>query len=88
VRLLGLDRAGWIEGLVAEASQIRADRARVAWLLGGVWLIAEELLRRTAIRGADVVAATESWCGSHGPEVCLITPWGRGINRSCSRCFS
>jgi hypothetical protein len=52
--LLGPDRVEWIEGLVAEASEARAGRARMAWLLGGVRMIAGELLRRNAIRGVVV----------------------------------
>ena len=55
--LLGPDRGEWLEGLVAEASETRAGPARVAWLLGGVWLIAWELVRRNAIRVLMFVAA-------------------------------
>ena len=67
--LLGPDRAEWIEGLVAEASETRAGRARVAWLLGGVWLIAGELLRRNATRVLMSIAAAGTvlwvaWPGS------------------------
>ena len=55
--LLGPDRAEWLEGLVAEATETRAGRGRVAWLLGGVWLVAGELLRRSAIRVLTFIAA-------------------------------
>ena len=55
--LLGPPRAEWLEGLVAEATNIRAGRDRVAWLLGGVWLLAGELLRRSAIRALMFIAA-------------------------------
>jgi len=67
--LLARDPAEWTEGLVAAASEIRAGRARVAWLLGGVWLIAGELLRRSAIRVLMFIAAAGvvlwvAWPGS------------------------
>lgn len=56
--LLAADRAEWLEGLLAEAAQARQGRGRVLWLLGGVWLVARELVRRTAIRMlAFIVAA-------------------------------
>jgi hypothetical protein len=55
--LLGPPRAEWLEGLVAEATNIRAGRDRVAWLLGGVWLLAGELLRRGAIWALTFLAA-------------------------------
>ena len=54
--LLGPDRAEWLEGLVAEATETREGRGRVAWLLGGVWLVAGELLRRSAIRVLTFIA--------------------------------
>ncbi|MGP0050566.1 MAG: hypothetical protein ACLPZR_17170 [Solirubrobacteraceae bacterium] len=67
--LLGPDRAEWLEGLVAEATETRAGRARVVWLLGGVWLTARELLRRSAIRALAFIAAAAivlwvAWPGS------------------------
>jgi len=55
--LVGPDRAEWLEGLVAEATETRGGRGRVAWLLGGVWLVAGELLRRSAIRMLTFIAA-------------------------------
>jgi hypothetical protein len=55
--LLGPDRAEWLEGLVAEATETRGGRGRVAWLLGGVWLLAGELLRRSAVRVLTFIAA-------------------------------
>jgi hypothetical protein len=55
--LLGPDRAEWLEGLVAEATETRGGRGRVAWLLGGVWLVAGELLGRSAIRVLTFIAA-------------------------------
>jgi hypothetical protein len=55
--LLGPDRALWLEGLVAEATEARTGRGRVAWLLGGAWLLAWELLRRSAIQLLTFIAA-------------------------------
>ena len=70
--LLGPDRAEWIEGLVAELSEIRAGRARAPWLLGGVWLTLRELLRRSAIRVSVFIAAA-------GIVLCR-TPWRPDIH--------
>jgi hypothetical protein len=77
--LLGPDRVEWIEGLVAEASETRAGRARVAWLLGGVWVIAGKLLRRNAIRVSMFIAAA-------GIVLWVVWPGGSsdhavGVNR-------
>jgi hypothetical protein len=55
--LLPHGRADWLEGLVGEAAATRAGRGRVAWLLGGVWLLAGELLRRSGIRALTFIAA-------------------------------
>jgi len=55
--LLGPERAEWLEGLVVEATETREGRGRVAWLLGGIWLVAGELLRRSAIRALTFIAA-------------------------------
>ena len=55
--LLGPDRADWLEGLVAESTESGVGRPRVAWLLGGVWLIVSEALRRGATRMLTFIAA-------------------------------
>jgi hypothetical protein len=55
--LLPPARAEWLEGLVAEATETRTGRGRVAWLLGGVWLVAGQLLRRCWIRVLTFIAA-------------------------------
>ncbi|MBV9168303.1 MAG: hypothetical protein JO342_19365 [Solirubrobacterales bacterium] len=57
VWLLPAERAEWLEGLVAEPAQTGAGRSRVAWLLGGVWLLAGELLRRSAARVLTFIVA-------------------------------
>ncbi len=54
--LLPHGRADWLEGLVAEAAATRAGRGRVAWLVGGVRLLAGELLRRSAIQVLTFIA--------------------------------
>ncbi len=75
--LLGPDRAEWLEGLVAEATEARAGRGRVAWLLGGVWLIAGEVLRRSVIRMSAFIAAAVVvlwivWPGSSSDSAVLV----------------
>jgi hypothetical protein len=55
--LLGPDRAEWLEGLIAEATETREGRDQVVWLLGGVSLIAGELWRRSALRVLMFIAA-------------------------------
>ncbi|MGO9899762.1 MAG: hypothetical protein ACLP0J_08735 [Solirubrobacteraceae bacterium] len=75
--LLAPSRAEWIEGLVAEASEPRAGPRRVAWLLGGVWLLAEEVLRRSAVRVLMFVAAAGvvlwvAWPGRSSDSAVLI----------------
>ena len=60
--LLPPDRAEWLHGLVAEdlvaeVTESRAGRDSAAWLLGGVWLLAVELLRRSAVRVLTFIAA-------------------------------
>ena len=72
--LLPHGRADWLEGLVAEAAATRAGRGRVAWLLGGVWLLAGELLRRSVIQVLTFIAAAELSCGSFGPAGRLTPP--------------
>ncbi len=75
--LLPADRANWIEGLVAEAEAAGTGRARVAWLLGGVWLIASGLLRRSVawvlifITAAAIVLLI-AWPGSSSDSAVLV----------------
>jgi hypothetical protein len=55
--LLPPDRAEWLEGLVAEATETRSGHGTVIWLLGGAGLIARELLAQSAVRVLGFLAA-------------------------------
>ncbi|MGA2010343.1 MAG: hypothetical protein ABSH51_07395 [Solirubrobacteraceae bacterium] len=55
--LLPADRADWLRALIAETTEAGAGRGRVTWLLGGVWLIAVEALRRRGVATVTFVAA-------------------------------
>jgi hypothetical protein len=67
--------------LVAEEAELHVGRGRVAWLLGGVWLLAEELLRRSAIRALTFVAAAGivMWIVSPGSSSDYAVPVNRII---------
>ncbi len=45
-RLLPATRRDWAEALLAEAAEIPATTSRVAWLAGGLWLVAREVVMR------------------------------------------
>ena len=75
--LMEEDRAEWLEGLVAEATETSAGRDRVVWLIGGAWLIAAEALRRSAIRILAFIAAAAvvlliTWRGSSSDSAVLV----------------
>ncbi len=75
--LLPEDRAEWLEGLVAETNELRQGRARVVWLLGGVWLVAGDVLRRGALRVLAFIAAAAvvlgvAWPGSLSDSAVMV----------------
>ena len=75
--LLPEDRAEWLEGLVAETDELRQGRARVVWLLGGVWLVAGDVLRRGALRVLAFIAAAAvvlgvAWPGSSSDSAVMV----------------
>ena len=43
-RLLPAARRDWAEAVLAEAGEIPAGAGRVAWLGGGLWLVAREVV--------------------------------------------
>jgi Domain of unknown function (DUF1707) len=45
-RLLPAARRDWAEALLAETAEIPATTSRVAWLAGGLWLVAREVAMR------------------------------------------
>lgn len=67
--LLGPGRRDWAEAVLAEAGQIPVGWARVAWLGGGLWLVAREVLicrvmRRLAFVAGAVGVLWIAWPGS------------------------
>lgn len=67
--LLGPGRRGWVEAVLAEAGEIPAGSARVAWLRGGLWLVAREVLMHRGVRVLAFLAAAGgvvwiAWPGS------------------------
>ena len=56
--LLPAGRRGWAEALCAEADDVPAGRARLSWLVGGLWLVAREaeMIRRIGCGTAGVAA--------------------------------
>jgi len=55
--LLPAARRDWTEAVLAEAGEIPAGAARVAWLCGGLWLVAREALMGRVIRVLAFAAA-------------------------------
>jgi hypothetical protein len=67
-RLLPADRQGWAEALLAETGEVPARAGRLAWLLGGLWLVGREAVLGPAIRALAFAAgatalARISWPG-------------------------
>jgi hypothetical protein len=63
-RLLPPGRRQWAEAVRAEAGQVRAGWPRLAWLAGGLWLVAREagMVRRVGYGlGLVAVAAGAAW---------------------------
>jgi hypothetical protein len=66
--LLPAGRRGWAEAVWAEAAEVPAGRARLSWLVGGLWLISREagMMRRIGFLTAGVVAgAAMAWWDWH-----------------------
>ena len=65
--LLPVARRDWAEAVLAEAGEVPAGLGRVAWLGGGLWLVAQEVLMRVIrllVFAAAVVAVVwASWPG-------------------------
>ena len=60
-RLVPAGRRAWVEALWAEAGQVPAGRARLAWQAGGLRLIAREALPARRAAKVLVFAAAAAW---------------------------
>jgi Domain of unknown function (DUF1707) len=81
-RSAGLLPAGhrdWVEAVLAEAGEVRAGAERVAWLGGGLWLVAREVVMGRVIRvlAFAVAAAGMVWIGWPGASSNSATPLNR-----------
>jgi Domain of unknown function (DUF1707) len=77
--LLPAARRDWAEAVLAEAGEVRAGAARVAWLGGGLWMVAREAVMGRVIRvlAFAVAAAGVVWIGWPGASSNSATPVNR-----------
>jgi hypothetical protein len=63
--LLPAGRRDWAEAVLAEVDDLPAGSARVAWLGGGLWMVAREVLMRRLMRVLAFVAGAAGmvWIG-------------------------
>ena len=66
--LLPAARREWAEAVLAEAGEVPAGSARVAWLGGGVWMVAREVVLGRVIRALAFAAGAVglAWIGWPG----------------------
>jgi len=67
--LLPAARREWAEAVLAEAGEIPAGAGRVAWLCGGLWLVAREVgmgrvIRALAFAAGAVALVRIGWPGA------------------------
>jgi uncharacterized protein DUF1707 len=77
--LLPAGRRDWAEAVLAEAGEVRAGAERMAWLGGGLWLVAREVVMGRVIRvlAFAVAAAGMVWIGWPGASSNSATPLNR-----------
>jgi hypothetical protein len=77
--LLPAGRREWAEAVLAEAGEVPAGVGRVAWLCGGLWLVAREALmgRVTRVLAFAAGAVGVVWVGWPGPSSDSATPVNR-----------
>jgi hypothetical protein len=77
--LLGEGRRDWVHALLAETGEMPGWQARLAWLGGGLWLVAREAVARKIVQVlaflAGAVALT--WIGWPGPSSDSAIPVNR-----------
>jgi hypothetical protein len=79
-RLLPAARREWAEAVLAEMGEVPAGSARVAWLCGGLWLVAREIVTvRWVIRALAFAAGAVGlvWIGWPGASSNSATPLNR-----------
>ena len=77
--LLPAARRDWPEAVLAEAGEVPAGAGRVAWLCGGLWLVAREVVMRRVIGVLAFAAAAAGmvWIGWPGSSSNSAVPVNR-----------
>lgn len=77
--LLPAGRREWAKAVLAEAGEVPAGAGRVAWLCGGLWLVAREVVMGRAVRVLAFAAAAAGmvWIGWPGASSNSATPLNR-----------
>ena len=77
--LLPAARREWAEAMLTEAREVPAGAERAAWLGGGLWLVAREVVMSSVIRvlAFAVAAAGMVWIGWPGASSNSATPLNR-----------
>lgn len=77
--LLGEHRRDWVHALLAETDDLPAPSARLAWLCGGLWLVAREVLMNRIIQALAFAAGAVAlvWIGWPGAPGNSATPVNR-----------
>jgi hypothetical protein len=77
--LLADGRRDWVRALLAEAGQLPARPARLAWLAGGLWLVVREVVANRAILVLAFAAGAVGlvWIGWPGVSTNSATPTNR-----------
>jgi hypothetical protein len=77
--LLPAARREWAQAVLAEAGEVPAGAGRVAWLGGGLWMVAREAVMGRVIRGLAFAAGAVGlvWIGWPGASSNSATPLNR-----------
>ena len=76
--LLPTARRDWAEAVLAEADEVPSGAGRVAWLVGGLWLVAREVLMRVIrVLAFAAGAAGVVWAGWPGSSSDSAVPVNR-----------
>ena len=77
--LLPAARRQWVQAVLAEAGEVPAGAARVAWLCGGLWLVGREVVMGRAVRVLAFAAGAVGlvWVGWPGASSNSATPLNR-----------
>jgi Domain of unknown function (DUF1707) len=72
-------RREWAQAVLAEAGEVPAGAGRVAWLCGGLWLVAREVVKGRVIRVSAFAAGAVGlvWIGWPGASSNSATPLNR-----------